>query len=86
MAVAAFLLGCQSGDPAPKMIAMMDRMPAEKRPPDWEHTKALMQRRPPAVGDAAPDFRLRTLDGEREIALSTFHPDRPRVLVFGSFT
>jgi hypothetical protein len=80
------MFGCSSGDPAPKFIAEMDRAPAEKRPPNWEHTKALMARPVPKVGDPAPDFTLKTVDGAATITRSKFHPDRPLVLVFGSFT
>ncbi len=38
------------------------------------------------VGDAAPDFALRPLDGGRTVRLSQFKGDRPVVLVFGSYT
>jgi peroxiredoxin len=38
------------------------------------------------VGDAAPDFKLKTLDGAREVQLSAFRGKRPVVLVFGSYT
>jgi hypothetical protein len=38
------------------------------------------------VGDAAPDFRLPTLDRKSTVRLSTFRGDRPVVLVFGSYT
>jgi cytochrome oxidase Cu insertion factor (SCO1/SenC/PrrC family) len=38
------------------------------------------------VGDVAPDFKLRTKDGSREVQLSSFKGKRPVVLVFGSFT
>ncbi|MCX6897606.1 MAG: redoxin domain-containing protein [Verrucomicrobia bacterium] len=38
------------------------------------------------VGDAAPDFKLKTKDGGREVQLSSFKGKRPVVLVFGSFT
>jgi allophanate hydrolase subunit 2 len=38
------------------------------------------------VGDAAPDFKLKTKDGSREVQLSSFKGRRPVVLVFGSFT
>jgi len=38
------------------------------------------------VGDAAPDFKLKTKDGGREVQLSSFRGKRPVVLVFGSFT
>jgi AhpC/TSA family len=40
----------------------------------------------PAVGDAAPDFELRTHDGREVIRLSEFGGDKPVVLIFGSFT
>lgn len=40
----------------------------------------------PAVGDRAPDFTLKTNNGEREVQLSSFMGQRPVVLVFGSFT
>jgi len=43
-------------------------------------------RNPLSVGDAAPDFTLETLDHENEITLSSFHGDRPVVLLFGSYT
>ena len=81
------MFGCSSGgDPVPGFIAEMDRAPAEKRPPSWERTKALMARPVPKVGDPAPDFTLKTVDGSTAITRSKFHPDRPLVLVFGSFT
>jgi hypothetical protein len=38
------------------------------------------------VGDAAPDFKLKTKDGSREVLLSSFKGKRPVVLIFGSFT
>ncbi|MDO8629172.1 MAG: hypothetical protein Q7R41_01660, partial [Phycisphaerales bacterium] len=81
------MFGCSTGgDPAPGFIAEVDRAPAEKRPPNWERTKALMARPVPKVGDPAPDFTLKTVDGSTAITRSKFHPDRPLVLVFGSFT
>jgi hypothetical protein len=83
----ASVLGCSSGgDPVAGFIAEVDLAPAEKRPPNWERTKALMARPVPAVGAAAPDFTLKTVDGATAITRSKFHPDRPLVLVFGSFT
>jgi len=78
--------GCSSEDPAAAFIQQVDQAPPEKRPPDWERTKALMARRPPAVGETAPDFTLRTVDEKASIIRSQFHPDRPLVLIFGSFT
>jgi len=38
------------------------------------------------VGEKAPDFKLRTKDGQREVQLSSFKGQRPVVLVLGSFT
>ncbi len=40
----------------------------------------------PAVGDRAPDFTLRTLDGAKEVTLSKRVGPRPVVLIFGNFT
>jgi len=40
----------------------------------------------PRVGEPAPDFKLKTKDGQREVRLSSFKGQRPVVLVFGSFT
>jgi len=37
-------------------------------------------------GDAAPDFRLTTLDKKSEVALASFRGSKPVVLVFGSYT
>ena len=39
----------------------------------------------PAVGAPAPDFRLKTPDGKKEIALADLR-GKPVVLIFGSFT
>ena len=38
------------------------------------------------VGMAAPDFKLKTKDGKRDVRLSSFKGKRPVVLVFGSYT
>lgn len=40
----------------------------------------------PGVGVAAPDFTLKTHDGESEVTLSIYRGHRPVVLIFGSFT
>jgi hypothetical protein len=37
------------------------------------------------VGDAAPDFTLKTVDGSKQVALSSLR-GQPVVLVFGSYT
>lgn len=51
------------------------------RPPDSQPAQ-----RAPAVGEAAPDFTLKSRDGKQEITRSKFQADRPLVLIFGSFT
>lgn len=38
------------------------------------------------VGDPAPDFTLKTMDGKREVTLSEFKGKSPVVLIFGSYT
>jgi hypothetical protein len=38
------------------------------------------------VGDMAPDFKLKTLDGKRTVRLHQFRGQRPVVLIFGSYT
>lgn len=40
----------------------------------------------PEVGEPAPDFTLRTQEGERTISLSDYRGRKPVVLIFGSFT
>ena len=82
----AALAGCARSFDADKFIAQVDQSPPEKRPPNWEHTKKLMARRPPAVGELAPDFSLPTLDGSATVHRTTYQRSRPLVLVFGSFT
>lgn len=64
----------------------MDAMPPEQRLPNWETTKALMDRVAPPVGTVAPDFTLQSPDGRQTITRSAFQGDRPLVLIFGSFT
>ena len=49
-------------------------------------------RRPPRapdklkVGDQAPDFTLKTVDGKRSITLSDYRGQQPVTLIFGSYT
>ena len=38
------------------------------------------------IGATAPDFKLKTMDGNSEVQLSSFRGKRPVVLVFGSYT
>ncbi len=40
----------------------------------------------PKVGDVAPDFELRDVNGENPVHLSNFRGEKPVALVFGSFT
>ena len=40
----------------------------------------------PSVGQAAPDFTLRTHDGKREVSLREYRGKKPVVLVFGNYT
>lgn len=40
----------------------------------------------PVVGDAAPDFTLKTNDGSKEMTLSKLVGPKPVILVFGNFT
>lgn len=40
----------------------------------------------PKVGDVAPDFELRDVNGENAVRLSDFRGKKPVALVFGSFT
>ena len=40
----------------------------------------------PKVGDVAPDFELKDVDGENTVRLSDFRGDTPVALIFGSFT
>jgi len=40
----------------------------------------------PKVGDLAPDFELRDVDGENPVRLSDLTGQKPVALVFGSFT
>lgn len=40
----------------------------------------------PNVGDGAPDFKLRDVNGENPVRLSDFRGKTPVALIFGSFT
>ena len=78
--------GCRSADPAARFMAQMDLAPMTKRPKDWDHTKSLMSRSVPAVGQPAPDFTLAMREGEQTVTRSAHQAGRPLVLIFGSFT
>ncbi len=38
------------------------------------------------VGQEAPNFKLKSLDGESETELSSFQGKKPVVLIFGSYS
>ena len=38
------------------------------------------------VGDLAPDFKLKTIDGKRTVRLLAHRGQQPVVLIFGSYT
>ena len=40
----------------------------------------------PTVGELAPTFKLKSLDGESEFDLASFRGKKPVVLFFGSYT
>ncbi|MCJ7716117.1 MAG: redoxin domain-containing protein [Anaerolineales bacterium] len=40
----------------------------------------------PKVGDPAPDFVVRDIQGKNPLKLSDFRGKKPVVLIFGSFT
>ena len=40
----------------------------------------------PKVGQEAPTFKLKSLDGKKEMDLAAFRGKRPVVLFFGSYT
>lgn len=77
---------CSSTDPAGDFIRRTDRLPPHEQPYNWSGIKRRMLRHPPAVGQPAPDFTLKTSDGEHAITRSGFQADRPLVLIFGSLT
>ena len=73
-------------DPARQFMEKMEQARPEERVPNWEHVKTLMARVAPAVGEAAPDFSLKTLDGKATVTLSKFKGEKPVFLIFGSYT
>lgn len=71
LGLGVFLVGCVS---SPK-IPPIGFHPGDLRMPDTLK-----------VGDPAPDFTLRTVDGKREVRLSDYQGKKPVVLIFGSYT
>jgi len=82
------LSGCtmDGNQHAKRWVAEMDSRPAEERVPNWDEIRVLMMREAPRVGDAAPDFALETCDRTDTIRLSALDPNKPVVLIFGSWT
>lgn len=90
-------LGFLSLDDLKAQFSPPRRRPAAAGPADSGPSKATLIRglfrqeigslRPgPALDQPAPDFTLRTLEGDREITLSKTIGPRPVVLIFGNFT
>jgi hypothetical protein len=51
-----------------------------------EMRRAAQEAGGPDLGQDAPDFSLKTLDGKKIVKLSDFQGKKPVVLVFGSYT
>ena len=75
-ALALFLGGCASGRITPSPFLNEKRgLQGDFRRVDTVH-----------VGDMAPDFKLKTMDGKRTVRLGQFRGKRPVILIFGSYT
>ncbi len=75
-ALAFFLGGCASGKFKPSPFLNEKRgLQGDFRRVDTVH-----------VGDMAPDFKLKTMNGKRTVKLGQFRGKRPVVLIFGSYT
>lgn len=57
-----------------------DKKEEPRRPGDFRIPDKLK------VGDNAPDFALKSLDGKQTVTLSSFREKKPVVLLFGSYT
>lgn len=56
---------------------------------DRKHARAWQKRHDvlaPKVGDIAPDFELKDVNGENPVCLSDLRGRKPVALIFGSFT
>ncbi len=58
----------------------------QKRQQPPREKRAAVNDNAPKVGDKAPTFVLKSLDGETETDLTAFRGDKPVVLLFGSYT
>ncbi len=60
-------------------------VPAQDKP--RRERGARPDRKPaPQVGETAPTFKLKTVDGKAEVDVAKFHDKQPVVLIFGSYT
>jgi hypothetical protein len=73
LAILAISSGCETTKPKHK-----DK---KKKTPMWMRDDGA-----PKVGQLAPEFKLKTLDGTAEIELASFRGKSPVVLLFGSYT
>ena len=74
--LALFLGGCASGKVKPSPFLNEKRgLQGDFRRVDTVH-----------IGDMAPDFKLKTMDGKRTVRLGQFRGKRPVILIFGSYT
>lgn len=79
---------------APREIAPLPRpvvprfTPKGGRPGEVVTPAAKGERLPDklTVGDTAPDFTLRSVDGKAKVTLSEFRDKKPVVLIFASYT
>jgi Iodothyronine deiodinase/EF hand len=80
--------------PAPANAKIMKNRPAPAAPPltKWTLLKGLYRQEigslqpGPDLNAVAPDFTLKTVDGQQEITLSKLVGPKPVVLIFGNFT
>lgn len=60
--------------------------PEQKSSQEKGQRRGQQQDDAPQVGDVAPVFTLKSLDGESETDLASFKGQKPVVLLFGSYT
>ena len=66
---------------APDCLAQGDRERKRKKRRGMRSDKNALK-----VGEIAPNFKLKSLDGKSETELSEFKGKKPVVLIFGSYT
>lgn len=59
----------------------MNRLRQQRQPPAGNRGRGNLQ-----VGDVAPTFTLKSLDGESETNLAIYRDQKPVILFFGSYT